>query len=101
MMLLPCACVITFGKMVRDRKREMTRAKSGLDTERAFESPRKNRKSLTVRMYGREGRSIFAAMGILFLIGLSVCFWAESQGNPALAEIGLSQSCLLYTSRCV
>ena len=49
-------------------------------------------KSLTVWMYGREGRSIFAAMGIIFLIGLGVCFWAESQGNPALADVGLSQS---------
>ena len=48
--------------------------------------------ALPPAMYGREGRSIFAAMGIIFLIGLSVCFWAESQGNPALAEIGLSQS---------
>ena len=26
------------------------------------------------------------------MIGLGVCFWAESQGNPALAEAGLSQS---------
>lgn len=92
MMLLPGACVITFGKMVRDRKREMEQAKSGLDAEQAFESQGKIRKSFTVWMYGREGRSIFAAMGILFLIGLSVCFWAESQGNPALADVGLSQS---------
>ena len=50
------------------------------------------RESLTARIFGREGRSIFAAMGILFLIGLGVCFWAESQGNPALAEVGLAQS---------
>lgn len=92
MMLLPGACVITFGKMVRDRKREMAQAKSGLDAEQAFESQSKIRKSFTVWMYGREGRSIFAAMGIIFLIGLSVCFWAESQGNPALANVGLSQS---------
>ncbi len=27
------------------------------------------------------GTQHFAAMGILFVIGLSVCFWAESQGN--------------------
>ena len=92
MMLLPGACVITFGKMVRDRKREMVQAKSGLDEEQAFESKSKIRKSFTVWMYGREGRSIFAAMGIIFIIGLSVCFWAESQGNPALADVGLSQS---------
>ena len=31
-------------------------------------------------------------MGILFVIGLSVCFWAESQGNLALADIGLDQA---------
>ena len=92
MMLLPGACVITFGKMVRDRKREMVQTKTGLDAEQAFESQGKIRKSFTVWMYGREGRSIFAAMGIIFLIGLSVCFWAESQGNPALADVGLSQS---------
>lgn len=92
MMLLPGACVITFGKMVRDRKCEMAQTKTGLDAEQAFESQGKIRKSFTVWMYGREGRSIFAAMGIIFLIGLSVCFWAESQGNPALADVGLSQS---------
>lgn len=80
MMLLPGACVITFGKMVRDRKK-------------LEEQPEKAaHKSLSVWVYGREGRSIFAAMGILFVIGLSVCFWAESQGNPALADVGLSQS---------
>ena len=71
MMILPGACVITFGKMVRDRKKE---------------------KSFTERCFGREGRSIFAAMGILFLVGLGICFWAESQGNPALSDVGLDQS---------
>ncbi len=75
MMLLPGACVITFGKMVHDRKRIQGAGKR-----------------ITVWMYGREGRSIFAAMGIIFLIGLSVCFWAESQGNPILADTGLSQA---------
>ena len=50
------------------------------------------RGGLSAAIYGREGRSIFAAMGILFVIGLSVCFWAESQGNPALADIGLDQA---------
>ncbi len=75
MMLLPGACVITFGKMVAERKAERV-------------SGEQKRKSV----FGREGRSIFAAMSILFVIGLSVCFWAESQGNPALEEAGLSQS---------
>lgn len=92
MMLLPGACVITFGKMVRDRKRDTAPAVKAVDAEEAFNAKGKIRRSLTVWMYGREGRSIFAAMGIIFLIGLGVCFWAESQGNPALADIGLSQS---------
>ncbi len=81
MMLLPGACVITFGKMVRDRK-----AQAALANDVAIKS------SLTTKFFGREGRSIFLAMGILFVIGLSVCFWAESQGNPALASVGLTQS---------
>lgn len=81
MMLLPGACVITFGKMVRDRK-----AQAALENDVAIKS------SLTTKFFGREGRSIFLAMGILFVIGLSVCFLAESQGNPALASVGLTQS---------
>lgn len=92
MMLLPGACVITFGKMVRDRKRDMAAAKANAESLEAFAPKNKVRRSLTAWMYGREGRSIFAAMGIIFVIGLGVCFWAESQGNPALAEAGLSQS---------
>lgn len=87
MMILPGACVITFGKMVRDRKRDLAKAEGEI-----VEKKPKTRKSLTVWMYGREGRTIFAAMGIIFLIGLGVCFWAESQGNPALEQVGLSQS---------
>ncbi|MFR3225654.1 MAG: potassium-transporting ATPase subunit KdpA [Blautia massiliensis (ex Durand et al. 2017)] len=83
MMLLPGASVIAFGKMVRDRKKAAAEANG---TKLAA------RRSLTAWMYGREGRSVFAAMGILFVIGLGLCFWAESQGNPLLADAGLSQS---------
>ena len=84
MMLLPGACVITFGKMVRDRKETMALESGNVTLA--------SKKGATVKMFGREGRSVFLAMGILFMIGLAVCFWAESQGNPALAEIGLSQT---------
>lgn len=83
MMLLPGACVVTFGRMVHDRRTEP-------GTGSTVSQP--VRHSLTARFFGKEGRSIFAAMGILFLIGLAVCFWAESQGNPLLSELGLSQS---------
>ena len=83
MMLLPGACVVTFGRMVHDRRTEPGTGST---------VPQPVRHSLTVRFFGKEGRSIFAAMGILFLVGLTVCFWAESQGNPLLSELGLSQS---------
>lgn len=83
MMLLPGACVVTFGRMVHDRRTEP-------GTGSTVSQP--VRHSLTARFFGKEGRSIFAAMGILFLVGLTVCFWAESQGNPLLSELGLSQS---------
>jgi K+-transporting ATPase ATPase A chain len=33
----------------------------------------------------RQGWAIFAVMSVLFLGGLSVAYWAESQGNPAFA----------------
>lgn len=86
MMLLPGACVITFGKMVGDSRKEHL---AQLVPERALPE---QREGITARIYGREGRSIFLAMGILFLIGLSLCYWAESQGNPLLAQLGLDQS---------
>ena len=86
MMLLPGACVITFGKMVGDGRlqHQKTPAQENLLPTHP--------EGLTARLFGKEGRSIFLAMGILFLAGLSLCYWAELQGNPALAEIGLSQS---------
>src|SRR5271154_6642918 len=34
----------------------------------------------------RQGWAIFAAMGILFLAGVSTAYWAESHGNPAFAQ---------------
>lgn len=39
----------------------------------------------------KQGLSIFVAMGILFLIGLPICYLAEKAGNPILAHIGLNQ----------
>ena len=86
MMLLPGACVITFGKMTGDARRQHQK---GAETENALPA---HPESITARLFGKEGRSIFLAMGILFLVGLSLCYWAELQGNPALAEIGLNQS---------
>src|SRR5207342_3201380 len=43
------------------------------------------------RMIGnqRQGWAILAAMGVLFLAGVVVCYWAEAVGNPNLASLGL------------
>ncbi|SMH40070.1 potassium-transporting ATPase subunit KdpA [Azospirillum agricola] len=43
------------------------------------------------RMVGdeRQGWAILAAMGLLFATGIAVCYWAEAQGNPALAAFGV------------
>ena len=46
------------------------------------------------RMVGntRQGWAIFAVMGVLFLAGLVVTYWAEGQGNPALAALHVDQT---------
>lgn len=69
MMVLPGACVITFGKMTMKRKKQ------------------ENKKVL----FGNQGRTIFAAMSILFIVGLTICFTSEMAGNPALEQAGLNQ----------
>lgn len=79
MMLLPGACVITFGKMAAERKKEKT--------GNAVAKIKRN-----VTCFGSQGRTIFAAMSILFLVGLTVCYLAEQSGNPLLAEAGLDQT---------
>jgi K+-transporting ATPase ATPase A chain len=43
------------------------------------------------RMVGdqRQGWAIFAAMGIIFVAGVLVSYWAEAAGNPQFAKLGL------------
>ncbi|MGZ5908022.1 MAG: potassium-transporting ATPase subunit KdpA, partial [Reyranella sp.] len=43
------------------------------------------------RMVGdqRQGWAVFAVMGILFLGGVVVAYWAEAAGNPAFAPLGI------------
>jgi K+-transporting ATPase ATPase A chain len=43
------------------------------------------------RMAGdeRQGWAILGAMGVLFLAGICVVYWAESAGNPLLTALGL------------
>ncbi len=42
-------------------------------------------------LFGNQGRTIFAAMSILFIVGLTICFTSEMAGNPALEQVGLNQ----------
>jgi K+-transporting ATPase ATPase A chain len=37
----------------------------------------------------RQGWTLFAAMSLMFLTGLGVCYWAESGGNPLMAKQGV------------
>lgn len=70
MMILPGACVIAFGLMVASRKKG---------------------DKILERQGRKQAHVIFAAMSIIFLIGLSVCFFSESAGNPAIGNLGISQ----------
>jgi K+-transporting ATPase ATPase A chain len=44
------------------------------------------------RMVGnqRQGWAVLAAMGVLFVAGVIVCYWAEAHGNDALTALGLT-----------
>ncbi len=44
------------------------------------------------RMVGnqRQGWAILAVMGVLFIAGVVVCYWAEAHGNDALTALGLT-----------
>jgi potassium-transporting ATPase potassium-binding subunit len=46
------------------------------------------------RMVGdqRQGWAIFAAMGLLFLAGVTTAYWAESHGNPAFAAFNVDSA---------
>ena len=43
------------------------------------------------RMVGneRQGWAIFAAMGVLFIAGVVVCYWGEAAGNPLVHALGI------------
>jgi K+-transporting ATPase ATPase A chain len=40
----------------------------------------------------RQGRSLLATMGVLFISGLFVLYWAEAHGNPLLTALGVDPS---------
>jgi len=40
----------------------------------------------------RQGWALFAAMGVLFLAGVTTAYWAEAHGNPAFAQYGVDST---------
>ncbi|TIN30363.1 MAG: potassium-transporting ATPase subunit KdpA [Mesorhizobium sp.] len=43
------------------------------------------------RMIGnqRQGWAILAAMGVMFIAGVAICYWAEAAGNPLVHALGI------------
>ncbi|MGL4774273.1 MAG: potassium-transporting ATPase subunit KdpA [Clostridium sp.] len=77
MMLMPGSCVVAFGLMAYKSKKKREEEKGEKRESKGFKG---------------EGKSIFIAMAIIFVIGLLGVFYAERAGNPALSEIGLNQA---------
>jgi K+-transporting ATPase ATPase A chain len=38
-----------------------------------------------------QGWALYTAMAVLFFAGVAVCYWAEGQGNPQFAALGVDQ----------
>lgn len=70
MMILPGACIVTFGRMLHDKKKEKA----------------------AKRLIGRQGMVIFGAMAVIFLVGLTLCYRSELAGNPVIGEMGVNQA---------
>ena len=78
MMILPGACVVTFGHMLHDSKKR--------EKEMQAVMPTKN------DLMGRQGAVIFGAMAILFAVGLTLCYHSEMAGNPVISDMGVDQT---------
>ena len=77
MMILPGACVITFGKMVQERKRS---------ENKTVEAAKK------ISIFGKQGRTVFAAMAIIFMVGVCGRRW----GQPGDGKYGRERSAIWH-----
>lgn len=84
MMILPASCIFIFGKMAYDNSKEKA---TNNDDHKSIKSI--NRKHILI---GTEGRTVFVAMSILFLIGLGICYFTESHGINGATLSGISQN---------
>ena len=86
MMLLPGACVVTFGHMLHDKRKEKKAEKVAMNAQVLPGTAQKK------VIFGRQGAVVFGAMAIIFLIGLTICYQSEMAGNPVIQEMGIDQS---------
>lgn len=84
MMILPASCIFIFGKMAYDNSKEKATSN---DDHKSIKSI--NRKHILI---GTEGRTVFVAMSILFIIGLGICYFTESHGINGATLSGISQN---------
>ena len=85
MMILPGACVVTFGNMLAERRRERREQTAGNVAVTALPAEKKT-------WMGRQGAVVFGAMAILFAVGLALCYHSEMAGNPVISDMGIDQS---------
>jgi K+-transporting ATPase ATPase A chain len=38
----------------------------------------------------KQGWALFAAMSVMFMVGVFVCYWAEQRGNPNISQLGVA-----------
>lgn len=81
MMILPGSCVVAFGHMIHDNRKE--------NAARKAVAPKQFGKPM---LMGRQAAVIFGAMSILFVVGLVICYSAEMAGNPVTHSLGLAQA---------
>ena len=84
MMILPASCIFIFGKMAYDNSKE-----KAINNDDHKSIKLINRKHILI---GKEGRTVFVAMSILFLIGLGICYFSESHGINGATLSGISQN---------
>lgn len=84
MMILPASCIFIFGKMAYDNSKE-----KAINNDDHKSIKLINRKHILI---GTEGRTVFVAMSILFLIGLGICYFSESHGINGATLSGISQN---------
>ena len=84
MMILPGACIVTFGHMLHDRKKGSCQYGKGTTTQWCSSKTEEI-------IFGRQGAVVFGAMAVIFMIGLTLCYNSELAGNPVISEMGIDQ----------